>query len=95
MSLTMLLGLVMGGLWQILNRRDLADRLLFPALVCLVAVVSSALSPDGSYFVGELLYAVGLVTGLVLAEQLLRWRRGPLAKSGEAAASPQGSVAQA
>lgn len=69
-------GIVVGLLWQMLNRRDLADRLTFLAVcVCLSAAFlalvhsSSVLANAGP---GHAL--AGVLAGAVLGEQILRLR---------------------
>lgn len=70
-----LLGLAMGALWQALNRRDLADRLIVPAVLSLFGMAAGVIGHDGAIRVGVFLYSVGVVSGLVITEQWLR-RRG-------------------
>ncbi|WP_278257684.1 hypothetical protein [Nocardioides convexus] len=74
-------GLAAGSAWQVLYRRDLADRLVFPVVLALVtlgwALVRGApieVSEDTVGPEATLLYLGGLLAALVLTEQHLRRR---------------------
>ena len=71
-----LASLAAGLVWQVLYRRDLADRLAFLAFVSLVPVAVLLLEPrDAGRFEAPLTLGVTmLVVGLVLAEHVLRVR---------------------
>ena len=71
-AVAVLVGVTVGVLWQLLHRRDLADRLLVPALL-VAAYMGAWMSVEkGRVSVGLLLFAAGLVAALVLTEQVLR-----------------------
>lgn len=67
------LGLVLGALWQVLSRRDLADRL---TLLSVLTVGSATLSlvPGLRVSLVQLLSSMGVIAGLVLTERFLRQR---------------------
>jgi hypothetical protein len=70
------IGVAAGVLWQLLNRRDLASRLTFPAVLISVGVVAMLVS--GSAFEWDdmntagLLW-IGVVLGLIYTEHVQRW----------------------
>ena len=71
-AVAVLVGVTVGVLWQLLHRRDLADRLLVPALL-VAAYMGAWMSVEkGRVSVGLLLFAAGLVAALVLTERVLR-----------------------
>ncbi|GGO67979.1 hypothetical protein [Nocardioides deserti] len=71
------LGAVAGVLWQLLNRRDLTNRLTFLACCVVVGAAFLALAPSGYLLAnsgpGHVL--AGTLAGLVLTEQWLRRRK--------------------
>ncbi len=74
-------GLVLGAAWQVLYRRDLVDRLIVPTVALCVGVGLTLVSGQEFVFDDEtgsaesvLLYVGGVLAGLVLGEQLLRWQ---------------------
>ena len=74
-------GLVIGAGWQFLYRRDVVDRLLLPVLAACLGVgfvLASGndlvLGEESASAEGVLLYAGGVLAGLVLSEQYLRRR---------------------
>lgn len=73
-----LVGAVLGAVWQLVDRRDLADRLVFPALFLGVAplVLVAVTSPreQASVDLTRVLFAAGVLAGLVGCEQWLRRR---------------------
>ncbi len=69
-----LLGLSGGLLWQLLGRRDLADRLVMPAVLIVLGGLVTVLSSTAEYSVAMALFCFGLVGGLVFAEQAMRIR---------------------
>jgi len=80
-----LAGPVVGGLWQALGRRDLANRLVYPAILTLVGSLMF-LDDSGEYTPASIHAMLGLVIGLVLAEQGLRIRDRRAARERELAA---------
>ncbi len=80
-----LAGTVIGGLWQALGRRDLANRLVYPAILTLVGSLMF-LDDSGEYTPASIHAMLGLVIGLVLAEQGLRIRDRRAARERELAA---------
>lgn len=68
------LGSVVGSLWQLVYRRDLADRLLLPALSVVLGTVLGALFGQTYITVSGVLLGGGLLSGLVLTEHWLRRR---------------------
>ncbi|MFC7597539.1 hypothetical protein ACFQU3_19645 [Terrabacter sp. GCM10028922] len=67
-----LAGMAIGSLWQLLDRRDLAKRLTVPALFVVIGGLLQAATGDVSAQVQGMVTGLGLVAGLVLAEQWLR-----------------------
>ncbi|MDN4161095.1 hypothetical protein [Nocardioides abyssi] len=71
------LGTTAGVLWQLLNRRDLTNRLTFLACCVVVGAAFLALAPSGYLLAnsgpGHVL--AGMLAGLVLTEQWLRRRK--------------------
>jgi hypothetical protein len=72
-------GLVVGAAWQLLYRRDLAERLTFPAVAVCLAVGATLVSGEAIVIGDEalpaqsvLLYAGGVLVALVLTERWLR-----------------------
>lgn len=68
------LGLAVGFLWQLVYRRDLADRLLLPALSVVLGTVLGSLFGQTFITVSGVLLGGGLLSGLVLTEHWLRRR---------------------
>ena len=69
-------GILVGLLWQVLNRRDLADRLTFIAVCVCMSAALLALVPS-SYLLanpGPGHALAGVLAGAVLGEQILRLR---------------------
>lgn len=66
------IGVMIGIAWQLLDRRDLASRLFFPAIALALFLIIDAftqsmlMSPVGT------LVGVGIVAGLIMAELWLR-----------------------
>lgn len=72
-----LLGLAAGAAWQLVNRRDLASRLLLLSVLAGIGVTVALVSRsplDWSDMDTSGLYAIGLLLGLVWTEHLLRWQ---------------------
>jgi hypothetical protein len=70
------LGLCLGVFWQLVARRDLADRLILVAFVTVIAGFLPLMAEGGiRYRPATTHTALALVAGLVLTEQWLRWRR--------------------
>ena len=71
-------GLAVGMLWQALNRKDLADRLLWLAAIFAIGVLFQILtslgSGSGELRISGLLFMCGATSGVVLAEAALRKR---------------------
>jgi hypothetical protein len=70
-------GVVAGAAWQVLHRRDLADRLThFTALFSIGALGFFALSWSDQVHssLGVGIVSGGILTGLVWTEQWFRWR---------------------
>lgn len=73
-----IVGAVLGVVWQLVDRRDLADRLVFPAVffgfapIVLAAVTSPPEQP--SVDLTRMLFAAGVLAGLVGCEHWLRRR---------------------
>jgi len=73
-------GMVAGALWQLTDRRDVADRLtLLASLLVWVTVIGIVVvAPGGDVDLlvpkSTLLVLAGTVTGLVFVEQFHRWR---------------------
>jgi peptidoglycan/LPS O-acetylase OafA/YrhL len=65
-------GLAIGALWQVLGRRDLADRLLVVALL-MIPSAFVFLVDSGNYTPATAQACLCIVAGLVLAEQGWRW----------------------
>ena len=78
-----LTGLAAGAVWQLLNRRDLASRLTFVAVLVTVGVIANLAARrefvwDDMDTVG--LLAVGIFLGLVYTEHYQRWRERTASK---------------
>jgi peptidoglycan/LPS O-acetylase OafA/YrhL len=67
-----LAGAVMGAIWQLVDRRDLTKRLTVAAVLFVVAGLLQAVTGDVFTEVPGVFTGIGLVAGLVLAEQWLR-----------------------
>ena len=74
-------GLVLGAAWQLLHRRDVVDRLTVPTVLACSAVglvlatrQELVLGDEAASAEAVLLYAGGVLAGVVLAEQYLRRR---------------------
>ncbi len=72
-------GLVLGGLWQVVDRRDVVQQLSLAAYATVVAVVvTSALlalgAPGLSLYVNGFTYILGVMAGLVVVEDQIRRR---------------------
>ncbi len=67
-----------GLVWQLVHRRDLADRLVVLATFWIVLGCGMALlsGSGGGFRIGPTGAIVGVVMGLVVAEQLLRFLEG-------------------
>jgi hypothetical protein len=89
-----LAGVMVGACWQVLGRRDLADRLLWPA-VLIVPASLLFLVRSGDYRPAMAQALLGVVAGLVLAEQLLRLRDRRLSAREERTARPSQAGDQA
>lgn len=70
-----LAGVALGALWQLLDRRDLTQRLTAPAVFVAIAALVQVATGDVSLVVLQAGAGFGLVAGLVLAEQGLRRRQ--------------------
>lgn len=72
-----LTGLAAGAVWQLLFRRDLTARLTFMAVLLTVAVLATLAAREEFVWedmdTGGLL-AIGILLGLIYAEQYQRWR---------------------
>lgn len=64
--LAMLVGVTTGALWQLIGRRDLADRLVWPALIIVGGGMVTVWKSTTEYSVTMALFSFGLVAGLVL-----------------------------
>lgn len=87
-------GLLVGAAWQLLHRRDLADRLVFPVVLTLVALGFAVvrgepieLAEDTAGPEAVLLYVAGILAALVLTEQQLRHRERRALSAGAPARS--------
>lgn len=69
-----LVGVATGALWQLLGRRDLADRLVWPSVLIVGGGIVTLVSTSDGYSVTMALFCFGLVGGLVACEQALRVR---------------------
>lgn len=74
-------GMVLGVVWQVVDRRDLADRLLIPAFILVLGGLVGPLTDllhlttsRGELDVTHTLFGTGVLSGLVLTEQWLRRR---------------------
>jgi hypothetical protein len=65
-------GVLLGVIWQLLDRRDLADRLLVPALGFSLMVTLHFASSGVFTRLTGLFLGLGVVAGLILSEQWLR-----------------------
>lgn len=65
-------GLLLGGVRQLVDRRDLADRLLFPALSFVLVAVLHLLASGAFTTLSGLFMGLGVLVGLILTEQWLR-----------------------
>ncbi|GAA3686013.1 hypothetical protein GCM10022237_50630 [Nocardioides ginsengisoli] len=68
-------GVLGGVLWQLADRRDLVDRITFPAVLLAVSIAMSLI--PGAYL--EMsgngpVFWMSILVALVLTEQNLRWR---------------------
>ena len=74
--LVLVAGLTAGALWQVLDRRDIADRLSFLAAGVCVSAGFLALTPSGYLMAnaGPAHALAGVVAGAVLMEQFIRVR---------------------
>lgn len=68
------LGMALGVVWQVVHRRDLADRLAVLAAVSLLGAVAMFM-PGLRMSLFHLLAVQGIVVGLVLTEQVIRRRK--------------------
>ena len=72
-------GLVLGGLWHVVDRRDVVQQLSLAAYLTVVTVVvTSALlalsAPHLSLYVNGFTYILGVMAGLVVVEDQIRRR---------------------
>ncbi|TNM38603.1 hypothetical protein FHP29_15350 [Nocardioides albidus] len=81
------LGVAGGAAWQLLDRRDLAARLTWPVVFAGAALVLAlaaneplVLGDTAAQTQGRLIFAFGVLSGLVLTEDVLRWRDGRAAR---------------
>lgn len=76
-AISVLLGTVGGAAWQLRHRRELVDRFVTFALFFSICMLLPLFAPDNIEFFGqEGTWALpGVLNGVVLAEQWLRWRR--------------------
>ncbi len=79
-------GLVLGGLWKMVDRRDVVQQLSLAAYVTVIAVVlASALlalnTPHLSLYVNGFTYILGVMAGLVVVEDQIRRRDRKRARS--------------
>ena len=76
-AISVLLGTVGGAAWQLRHRRDFVDRFATFAMFFSFYMLLPLFAPDNIEFHGQegTWALVGVLNGVVLAEQWLRWRR--------------------